>query len=181
MSAKHFRLLAQYNQWMNRKVYDAAMKLEQKSLWEDRGAFFKSVMGTLNHIMVADLIWLNRYRHHPSAFPELNHLDSLPKPKALDQMMFADLAELGAARGRIDQIIQDWASNLTDDDLLQPLAYQSTQGQPSSREFGLLLLHFFNHQTHHRGQVTTLLSQFGVDVGATDLAILIPEQTSEES
>ncbi len=175
MSVNYFRLLAQYNQWMNRKIYDVAMKLDAKSLWEDRGAFFKSVMGTLNHLMVADLIWLNRYRAHSSAFPELNHLDSLPKPKVLDQILFADFAELSAARGRLDQIIQDWCGSLKEEDLEQPLSYHSSQGKPYTREFGLLLLHFFNHQTHHRGQVTTLLSQFGMDVGATDLALLIPE------
>ncbi|MEC8081230.1 MAG: DinB family protein, partial [Pseudomonadota bacterium] len=63
----HFELLATYNQWMNNKVYEAALRLENTELTKDRGAFFGSILGTLNHIYVGDIIWLKRFSSHPTS------------------------------------------------------------------------------------------------------------------
>ncbi len=170
------QLLATYNRWMNEKVYAAAATLGADELARDRGAFFASILGTLNHLVVADTLWLQRFARHPRHAQALAPVLALSTPAALDATVFAHLPELQRRRVELDGWIVDWITTITDDDLDGALAYANSKGQPQSRNFGGLLLHVFNHQTHHRGQVTTLLTQAGVDVGVTDLVALVPQQ-----
>ena len=171
----HFQLMAHYNQWMNDNLYTACARLDAADLNADMGAFFGSIAGTLNHLLVADTIWLKRFGNHPGAFPSLEPLNELPAPERLGQILYPDFDDLRQARRDMDAIISQLCEEATDDDLHTPLSYTNTQGKPFRRSFGMLLQHLFNHQTHHRGQVTTLLSQKGVDVGVTDLLALIPD------
>ena len=166
-------LMANYNQWMNRKVYHAAAQLTDEALRRDRQAFFASIFGTLNHLALGDIVWLKRFATHPAGFSALAPLNTLATPANLKQLAFADLQELTALRVWVDQMIIDWAATLHDDDLDQQLSYHTMAGDAASKPFFSLLVHFFNHQTHHRGQVTTLLSQAGQDVGDTDLLALM--------
>lgn len=171
----HFALMASYNQWINAKVYDAASKLTAAELTQERGAFFGSIFGTLNHIVVADTIWLKRFATHPSSTARtLAVMIDLPTPERLDQVMFDDLEGLNAHRQWLDIVIINWVAALIDDDLSTTLSYHNTKGVASKRRYSSLIFHFFNHQTHHRGQVSTLFSQAGVDIGVTDLLALIP-------
>lgn len=170
-----FPLLASYNQWMNARLYDAAATLPHEALVADRGAFFKSVLGTLNHLVIADTIWLKRFALHPAAPAVLAQLQDTPLPAALDAMPYADLASLRQRRQWLDEIIVAWVAGLHAGDLDSTLHYRNTRGVAFRRRLGGLAMHFFNHQTHHRGQITTLLSQAGVDVGVTDLVALVPE------
>ena len=103
----------------------------------------------------------------------------LSAPQRVDVMLHDTLPELTLARHQLDQTIIDWCTELNADALAHPLAYQSLKGVPAVRPMGSLMMHFFNHQTHHRGQVTTLLSQCGVDIGETDLLGLIPQCDEE--
>ena len=171
-----FRLQAQYNRWINRKVYEAAARLGPEGVALDRGAFFGSILRTLNHIMVGDLIWLRRFASEHPAHPPVIPVgaEGWPLAERLDQVLYADFDELRAKRDQLDAALEDWVGGLTEDDLDIDLEYRNTQGVPARRPFGPLLLHLFNHQTHHRGQVTTLLTQAGQDVGATDMLLLIP-------
>jgi uncharacterized damage-inducible protein DinB len=89
-------------------------------------------------------------------------------------LLFADIRSMAEHRSFLDRIITDWAGSIAERDLDHPLRYANTRGVAAERDFFGLALHFFNHQTHHRGQVTTLLTQSGVDVGVTDLLVLIP-------
>ncbi|QNI03373.1 DinB family protein [Halomonas sp. SH5A2] len=173
----HFALMASCNQWMNAKVYEAASKLTAAELSEERGAFFGSIFGTLNHIVVADTIWLKRFATHPSSTARtLAVVIDLPAPERLDQIMFDDLDSLTAHRQWLDSVIINWVAALTDDDLSTTLSYRNSKGIASTRRYSSLIYHFFNHQTHHRGQVSTLLSQAGLDIGVTDLLALIPDE-----
>lgn len=172
---QHVCLMAEYNQWMNAKLYDAAGKLPDAELSADRKAFFGSLFGTLNHIAAGDTIWLQRFASHPAHFAALAPVRQLAPPAGLSQLLFADFASLAAYRQRLDAIIVDWAGTLAEADLDHVLQYKNTKGMAFGRDFFSLLMHFFNHQTHHRGQATTLLSQAGVDVGDTDLLALIPK------
>lgn len=178
----HVQLMAEYNEWMNDKVYAAAASLPATEVSAERGAFFGSILGTLNHLVVADTIWLQRFAALPSLSPACRELLAPvlaePPTTALDARPFADLAALRTHRQGLDQLIRQWVGMLSEDDLTQLLAYRSTKGVPATRQFFSLLMHFFNHQTHHRGQTTTLLSQAGVDVGVTDLLVLVPTQDS---
>ncbi|MEO9589807.1 MULTISPECIES: DinB family protein [Marinobacter] len=178
MSLKeHFQLLAAYNQWMNAKVYEAAGRLSASELTKDRGAFFGSILGTLNHIVVADTLWFKRFVTHPSSLDSFQAVVDLENPKSLDQILFDDLDGLKEHRIWLDRQIIEWTSLLSEEDLDFVLTYHNMKGIPASKRYSILVLHFFNHQTHHRGQVSTLLSQMGVDVGVTDLLALIPDET----
>ena len=168
-------LMAQYNRWMNERMYEAAATLDAATLTADKGAFFGSILGTLNHIAVGDTTWLHRFARHEAAFASLRALAGFPRPSSVRQALAADLAELRSYRSRLDQLIAQWVEELTPAHLSASLVYTNMAGITSSRNFGALVLHFFNHQTHHRGQVSTLLFQCGVDVGVTDLLAVIPQ------
>jgi uncharacterized damage-inducible protein DinB len=168
--------MAAYNAWMNAKLYEAAAKLPGQELAALRKAFFGSLLGTLNHIVVGDTIWLKRFATHPAAHVALDPVRKLETPEALDQILFADLAALAAHRQILDGVISAWAASLTEDDMAHVLHYTNRKGVVGRKKFSSLVFHFFNHQTHHRGQATTLLSQAGQDVGVTDLLALIPDE-----
>ncbi|AKU22803.1 DinB family protein [Massilia sp. NR 4-1] len=171
---EQFRLLAKYNEWMNLKLYEAAASLPAEARQAERGAFFGSLHGTLQHIVAADTIWLRRFGSHARFADVLADCTALPQPPSLqgEEMEFEAMR---ARRVFLDRQILQWTDALGEDDLDQTLQYRSMNGSPGSRPMDGLLLHFFNHQTHHRGQATTLLSQAGADVGATDLLILVAD------
>jgi uncharacterized damage-inducible protein DinB len=175
---QHLELLASYNAWMNAKVCEAAAHLDARELVRDRGAFFGSVLGTLNHLVVGDTIWLQRFATHPACGMTLREVADLPAPASLDQLLFADLQALTTHRVWLDAQISQWIAALTESDLDQVLHYRNTRGIPADKRYASLILHFFNHQTHHRGQVSTLLHQAGEDIGVTDLLALIPDETA---
>lgn len=166
--------MAQYNHWMNERLYSTASQLCDDALNQDQGAFFKSILGTLNHIMVGDLVWLKRFANHPATHPALDYVRNIKTPKSLNQILFTDFSKLGDKRKQLDQVIIDWCQQLTNSELAATLTYLNMKAEPVTKNFGYLILHLFNHQTHHRGQLTTLLSQNGLDVGETDLLALIP-------
>jgi uncharacterized damage-inducible protein DinB len=166
---RHVRLMAEYNRWMNRKVYDAAATLPGPVLARDAGAFFGSILGTLNHLAVADSLWLRRF-DAPGHWVRLREaIDWLPDPRGLRDVLADDLDGLRTLRERLDALIVDWCDGLVFNDLDRVLPYRNTSGEAKQRQLGTLLSHVFNHQTHHRGQVTTLLTQAAVDPGVTDL------------
>ncbi len=90
-------LQARYNQWMNDKLYQAAARLPEAVLQQDRGAFFGSLFGTLNHIVVADTLWLQRFGQHPANFAALQPLQAMAAPTSLNGLLFDQLPAL--ARG----------------------------------------------------------------------------------
>lgn len=154
--------MARYNQWMNRKLYEAVGTLSDEERKADLGLFFHSIHGTLNHLMVADRIWLGRFTGSP--FPA----------KSLDQELFADFNELRKERDATDTQIIEWAQQLATMPVPERLPYTSLMGEQRDVDFGRAIIHCFNHQTHHRGQITAALSRLGTDLGVTDL-IFMPE------
>jgi len=175
----HYQLMAQYNLRMNTQVYNAASELSAEELCQDMGAFFESILGTLNHILVGDLFWLNRFALLHGAdsnqFASLKALKNFPKPNALNQILFEDFSELKETRKKLDLVIQEWLTkDACHEDFKQDLTYHNSKGEGATRDFGELVAHLFNHQTHHRGQVSTLLSQKNIDFGGTDFLVDIP-------
>jgi uncharacterized damage-inducible protein DinB len=173
----HVVLMAGYNEWMNARLYAAAGRLSSRELLADRKAFFGSILGTLNHIVVGDTLWLKRFATHPANHLALDPVRQLQAPLSLDQILFADFATLSNHRKWLDQVIKQWAESLTEQDLEHVLRYANTKGVVSNKRFASLVMHFFNHQTHHRGQASTLLFQAGQDVGVTDLLAIIPNES----
>ena len=171
-----FTLLASYNQWMNRRLYDTVATLPHEAIVADRGAFFVSILGTLNHLVVTDTIWLKRFAAAPDAPGVLAALDGTPMPAALDAILYPTLPLLRERREWMDALILQWAATLTIERLEASLTYANTKGTTFTRSVLGLATHLFNHQPHHRGQITTLLSQAGVDMGVTDLLALVPDE-----
>lgn len=150
--------MAQYNQWMNQRLYARCAELSEAERQRDRGAFFQSIHGTLNHLLYGDRAWMGRFTAQPFYAPHAG------------QALYADFAELRQARELMDQQILLWSANLTLDWLAAPYEYVSNLDQQTRiLPNWLLVTHMFNHQTHHRGQLTTLLTQLGLDPGITDL------------
>lgn len=158
ITVEYARTMSAYNRWMNDRLYETCANLSDKERKADRGAFFRSIHGTLNHILLADRVWMGRFTQQPFAI------------NSMDQELYSDFTELLDERRKTDHAIADWADGLTNDALAARLDYTS-QVAPKPRSYPLwvAVTHLFNHQTHHRGQITTLLSQAGQDMGVTDL------------
>jgi uncharacterized damage-inducible protein DinB len=173
---EHIRLLAEYNEWMNAKLYSTAMRLTDTELSINRKAFFGSILGTLNHLVVGDTLWLKRFATHPAQYTQLDFLKEISLPTRLDEILFEDIYSLSNHRIMLDQNIRAWAGTISEQDLDHGLAYTTMEGKAAKRKFYTLLINLFNHQTHHRGQTTTLLTQANVDVGVTDLLAIVPNE-----
>ena len=152
------RVMARYNRWMNERLYDCCEKLPEAERKRDRSAFFRSIHGTLNHLLLGDRLWLSRFLAREFLFG------------SLAEELYSDFAELRRERAKTDAEILEWIETLDEDRLAGPLRFRSVVGN-KDRSFPLWFAaqQFFNHQTHHRGQLTTLLTQAGIDPGVTDL------------
>jgi uncharacterized damage-inducible protein DinB len=157
------RTMSRYNRWMNEKLYAVSVELSDEVRKEDRAAPFRSIHGTLNHLLLTDRMWMHRFRgtRFPIAITSLAH------------ELYGDFDELRRERALTDQQIEDWASGLGDSDFEKQLTFVSVSSpQERTLPLALCIVHFFNHQTHHRGQLTTLLEQAGCDFGVTDLPMM---------
>ena len=165
------RTMAQYNAEMNRRWYAAAGRLSDAQRKAPGGAFWDSLHGTLCHILWADRQWMSRFSDWPK--PAVGQKQSAG--------LFDDFSALRAARVQADADIGAWADGVTEDWLAQDLIWFSGSAQKElRRKRAPLVLHLFNHQTHHRGQAHALLSAFGVDTGDTDLPFVLPRALLEE-
>jgi uncharacterized damage-inducible protein DinB len=143
----HFVMLAHYNRWANKRIYDAAEALPEADYRADKGAFFGSLQGTLNHLLVADQIWLRRFTGKG------------PVHTRLDMILHEDLASLRKARVAEDERIVAFIDGLTEHDLAGTFTYVPiTNPQQLTQPYEPALIHFFNHQTHHRGQAHAIVT-----------------------
>ena len=161
MTVEYFKMMSRYNRWMNEKLYDVCDTMPDELRREDKGAFFKSVNGILNHLLLTDRLWLGRFTNQPFA------------AQSLDQELCHDWNDLKAERRETDDAIDMWLDSRSDEDLQAPFTFTGISS-PIERTFPLwiVLAHWFNHQTHHRGQLTTVMEQSGYDSGATDLLLM---------
>ena len=169
-----FTVFSKYNARMNEQFYDLAGGLEYSQLTENRGIYFSSVIGTLNHIVVGDITWLKRFSTHPANFNSLEFVRELSQPNALNTIVHEDFVLLRTLRKSLDDCILEFVFEVDEDLLASSLTYTNFKGVQSTKSLSLLMLHFFNHQTHHRGQVSSLFSQMGIDIGVTDLLMEVP-------
>ena len=150
--------MAAYNRWMNERLYALCAGLSEEERTRNLGAFFGSVHHTLDHILWADEALLVRFGHVSR------------KIERYSPPMVADFATLRARRAELDQSIANWAQSVDEEEIAAPYEFVSVlYGKSKVIPRYVLAMHLFNHQAHHRGQVTTLLSQLGKDVGVTDL------------
>jgi uncharacterized damage-inducible protein DinB len=161
MLKQHFQTLARYNTLANRKLYEVCSQLEDAERKQIRPAFFKSIHGTLNHIMVGDRIWLSRFegKEVPST--------------GLDAILYEDFEELRQVRVLEDERIEAFVSGLNEDFWTKTIRYVNNQGKLYTDPVNLLLAHFFNHQTHHRGQIHDMLTQTAIAPPVLDMHRII--------
>jgi uncharacterized damage-inducible protein DinB len=168
MTPDHFQLLARYNRWMNDKLYAVAAELSEDERKQDRSAFFKSIHGTLNHLLLTDRVWMGRFTAAPLEADWLGPGGI----RALDQELYESFDELRVERKKMDDEIERWVAALSPDLLLANLRYVR-KGVVNEFPLWWSVAQLFNHQTHHRGQLTTLLMQAGRDPGVTDLIAML--------
>ena len=159
------RLMARYNSEMNRRIYAAAARLTDEQRREDRKLFWGSLHGTLNHLLWGDRQWMSRLDGWPP--------NTVPNPQS--PTLIHDFTGLTEARVKADAMIEDFAGRIDEAWLSADLEwYSGAAKRTMRREKRGLMVHFFNHQTHHRGQVHAALTWFGEDPGDTDLFLVVP-------
>jgi uncharacterized damage-inducible protein DinB len=158
---EQYVFFGRYNRWMNEKLYALAATLSDEERRRPMGAFFGSIQATLSHILLADRIWLARFGAGES-----------PSFKSMRDELYPDFDDLRRERVRTDDAIEAFVASLDDDRLMATTTYKTGRG-PASHPLWYSLTHVFNHQTHHRGQVTTLFTQLGHDPGVTDMIALV--------
>ena len=142
-----YRMFAGYNAWCNERLYEATAQIPDAEYRTDRGAYFRSLHGTLNHLLVGDRIWMRRF----TARGEV--------PPSLDAILYDDFLLLRQARRSEDARIRDYVASLNESDLSKPIRYRTfVNPQDIEQILAPALDHFFNHQTHHRGQAHALVS-----------------------
>ena len=157
MLIQHFQMLSRYNSLANCRLYDACSLLSDVELKQTRPAFFKSIYGTLNHIMIGDRIWMGRFTGEEMS------------SQGLDAILYDEFEELRAARVLEDERITAFIDELDDDFLKGIITYKNNQGKIYRDPVNLLLAHFFNHQTHHRGQIHDMLTQTEITPPSLDM------------
>jgi uncharacterized damage-inducible protein DinB len=158
------RAMALYNAEMNRRVFAAAARLSDQERRAQRGAFWGSIHGTLCHLLWGDRMWMSRFDGW--AKPSVTQKDSAN--------LIGDFDELREARVRADAGISDWAARVPDSWLQGDQVWFSVSaGREMRTPRGILVAHFFNHQTHHRGQAHAMITAAGEQTGDTDLPLIV--------
>ena len=161
----NYRFLARYNRWFNQRLYACCGGLGDATRKQDSGAFFGSIHRTLNHVLVGDQVWLQRFvqcgADHANAWPALSSAIHLPPGHKLNQPLYDDWATLQARREVLDAAIEAWLASAPPDMAGWTMRYSNTSGTQRQHPMWQALTHFFNHQTHHRGQCHMILTALG--------------------
>jgi uncharacterized damage-inducible protein DinB len=165
--------LARYNRWMNDKLYEAAAGLDDADRRRDLGAFFGSLHLTLSHLLICDRAWLARLSGKKEEGTFCDARGERIVVTSLGHDVYPDFALLTKERRATDERIASWVDGIGAAELEATVAYKDSRGNPHTHTMWWGLIHMFNHQTHHRGQATTLLKQLGVDPGVTDLIAML--------
>lgn len=163
----HVRRFGRYNRWANRRLYEACAQLAPADYHAARPSFFGSIHATLNHILVGDSIWFGRFTGNLPA-----HLTRL------DMILHDDFAGLRDARAAKDEEILAFCDALDETKLRDTFTYRNMRGEQFTDPLFPPLMHFFNHQTHHRGQVHGLLSHAGISPPELDLIYFMRQPDS---
>ncbi len=165
ITGAYAREMARYNHWQNNQLKSFLKALSDKELARDRGAFFGSIMGTANHLLWGDWIWISRFDKGPGPG------GGIPESVSICTGM-ADWLPL---RDTIDARIARWANTLGDDVLSGSFTwYSAAKENDVTKSYGQCVIHMFNHQTHHRGQLHQMLTEAGSQAPVTDL-VFLPE------
>ena len=162
----YLQSMARYNRWQNQNLFCAAKGLSEEERQQDRGAFFGSIHGTLSHIYWADRIWLSRF----------DLCEPPGVPSAQSSQFVEDFEELTVERAKLDETLIEFCDAYGKGPVTGSLEwYSGAIGAEAKAPLSIIFAHFFNHQTHHRGQVHAMLTAAGAKPQDTDLFLMPPE------
>lgn len=163
-----FETFARYNRWMNEKLFAICAGMSDEERKRDLRAPFHSIHGTFNHLLLVDRLWLGRFQHQEF------HITTLADE------LYSDFDELRQEQNKTDDAIDSWLATLHESDLASAFTFHSRfRNQDNTFLLSSVMLHFFNHQTHHRGQITVMIETLGYDCGVTDLLWLPGSEAGE--
>ena len=168
-------MLSRYNVRINEQLIRCCQQLTDDELTKDRQSFFPNVISYWNHILFGDLILLKRMAINGIAGLTVEDFIHFPEAKSPQDIYHRQLTAIGLLRQQVDRLITQFFEGLTEQDCLKMITYQSTEGEVITKNVADICQHLFNHQTHHRGQLTCILSQLGLDYGCMDLPVIVPE------
>jgi uncharacterized damage-inducible protein DinB len=156
MPIENYKALFQYNAWANQRTLEACATLTTEQFTRDLESSFRSVRDTIVHIMGVESIWLERWKQNPN----------LAFAKAAD---YPDIASVKTAWQKIEADLISYVNGLTQEDLNRIVPHKNFSGQEFRMPLWQMMQHLLNHQTYHRGQITTLVRQVGGKPLGTDL------------
>lgn len=163
LERRHFTQLARYNRFVNEALLESLSRLPAAALAEPRGSTFRSIQGILNHIITCDINWLRRFRELFPHDEPLNRPRLAPPGHAWSKLSFSDFAEFRRERGVVDNLFVDWIALADFSRFGEVLSYRDSHDKPLRYYFRDALSHVFNHQTHHRGQISQILDELKVE------------------
>lgn len=153
-----FETFSRYSQWMNEKLYTICNAMSEEERTREMGAPFHSIHGTFNHLLLVNRLWLARFQGHDYPI------------QSLGDELYHNFDELHREHIKTDHAVDAWLASLSESALATPFTFHSrSRNQDNTFLLVDLMLHFFNHQTHHRGQITAMIEALGYDCGVTDL------------
>lgn len=165
--------MARYNRWQNNQLAEFLQSLTPKELTLERGAFFGSIMGTVNHLLWGDWMWMSRFEKRDGPDGNIHKAGG-----GIHESVYLcpDLQSWLALREKIDARILNWAEGLGDDPLTGSFTWYSAANEADvTMPYALCVIHFFNHQTHHRGQVHKMLTETGSEAPVSDI-VFMPQE-----
>jgi uncharacterized damage-inducible protein DinB len=159
---RHFSCLARYNRGANESLIGHLAALKADGIAAPRGSYFGSVQGILDHVIMCDINWLRRFRELFPKDESLNRPRLSPPGHAWTEYEFTDFDDYRRERAVVDAIFEDWIASADTSRFGEILAYSDSHGIPKRYYFRDAVDHVFNHQTHHRGQVSQILDELGI-------------------
>jgi uncharacterized damage-inducible protein DinB len=173
-------MMSLYNQRINAQLLDCCLGLPPSILEKETHSFFTHIISYWNHLLFGDLILLRRLALNNVAELSIEALNDFPPPCSPTDIYAKNLIEIAAIRKQLDELIIVYCEKLTDKECEQFISYTTTEGEHLTKAVADITQHIFNHQTHHRGQLTCVLSQFGADYGCMDLPVIVAEGSRSE-
>lgn len=172
---KNFRMMSVYNLRINEQLIECCSSLSQQQLTQESHSFFSNIITYWNHILFGDLILLSRLAANKVGGLSVGDFSELPEPESPQDIYHNDFSSLATLRRKVDALIDHYCMTLTNEECDEFISYTSTEGQVINKAVAEVTQHLFNHQTHHRGQLTCWLSQLGIDYGCMDLPVVVSE------
>jgi len=172
---KNFKMMSLYNQRMNIQLMASCLCLSNDIVEKETHSFFPNIISYWNHLLFGDLILLGRLALNHIGKLSPQDLSEFPAPKSPQDIYYNNLSDIAVLRKKVDELLITYCTNLTEEDCEKFINYTTTEGLPVTKAAADITQHIFNHQAHHRGQLTCVLSQFGVDYGCMDLPAIVSE------